>query len=391
MKHNLFITILILVLGASILNVEAQSKPKLEFTGQLSLWGRYSPDADAQVSIGHRYIPKLNYAIPLKKGRIIDFEASANTLVNAGIYPESEAFVNTLADPYRIWARYSANQFELRAGLQKISFGSASILRPLMWFDRIDPRDPQQITNGVYGALGRYYFQNNANIWVWGLIGNEETKGWEAISTDKTKPEAGGRVQLPLKRGEIAGSYHFRMANPNLITGLPPRPDSLPTLASIPESRMAIDCKLDLVVGLWFEGSWTHLHEPIPLPGGTQFSDQTLLNAGIDYTFPVGNGLNVVYEQLIVASDEKPFAFANPVPLSATSISYPMGLFDNLNAIVLYDWSNQSPTAFLNWQRSFDQFTFYLMAFYSPSVAPVGNQFNSFGGQGAQSMLIFNH
>jgi len=53
--------------------------------------------------------------------------------------------------------------------LQKINFGSATLFRLLMWFDRIDPRDPLKLTDGVYGLLLRYYFHNNTNIWLWGL------------------------------------------------------------------------------------------------------------------------------------------------------------------------------------------------------------------------------
>jgi len=56
-----------------------------------------------------------------------------------------------------MWIRLSTKQFELRAGLQKINFGSATLLRPLMWFDKIDPRDPLQLTDGVYALLARYY------------------------------------------------------------------------------------------------------------------------------------------------------------------------------------------------------------------------------------------
>lgn len=40
-----------------------------------------------------------------------------------------------------------------------------------------------QLTNGVYGILGRYYFANNANIWFWTLMGNEKTRGFEVILT----------------------------------------------------------------------------------------------------------------------------------------------------------------------------------------------------------------
>ena len=40
--------------------------------------------------------------------------------------------------PYRIWARYKTARFEARVGLQRINFGSATLLRPLMWFDSVD-------------------------------------------------------------------------------------------------------------------------------------------------------------------------------------------------------------------------------------------------------------
>ena len=44
----------------------------------------------------------------------------------------------------------------------------------------------------------RYYFQNNANAWLWMLMGNDETKGWETIPSDGKIPEFGGRMQLPV-------------------------------------------------------------------------------------------------------------------------------------------------------------------------------------------------
>jgi len=109
--------------------------------------------------------------------------------------------------PYRFWARYSAKQVELRIGLQKINFGSASMLRPLMWFDQVDPRDPLMLTDGVWGILGRYYFLNNANIWLWGLYGNDNRKGWEIFNSQKTIPEFGGRLQIPVPKGESGFSF----------------------------------------------------------------------------------------------------------------------------------------------------------------------------------------
>lgn len=62
---------------------------------------------------------------------------------------------------FRFSGQLSGRVSELRLGLQKINFGSAQLFRPLMWFDKMDPRDPLQMTDGVWGALYRYYFRNN--------------------------------------------------------------------------------------------------------------------------------------------------------------------------------------------------------------------------------------
>ena len=119
---------------------------------------------------GLRYLPEIQFHAPIKKDYSFDAEISAN-IWGSGLYWSADS---TIWDgdlrPYRAWMKFSGEQFEVRGGLQKINFGSASMLRPLMWFDQIDPRDPLQLTDGVWGILGRYYFLNNANIWVWGLI-----------------------------------------------------------------------------------------------------------------------------------------------------------------------------------------------------------------------------
>jgi len=81
-----------------------------------------------------------------------------------------------------------------------------------MWFDQIDSRDPLQLTDDVWGLQARYYFPNIANIWLWGLYGNNERRGWEAVPVSKNIPEFGGRVQLPIPSGEIALSYNHRVA-----------------------------------------------------------------------------------------------------------------------------------------------------------------------------------
>jgi hypothetical protein len=158
------------------------------YSGQLSSWISANQQNEKFAQLGIRYIPTLSFSASLSTDQLFDVEASIKAFSNAYFQPSSKPQNTNDVSPYRLWARMSGPQYELRVGLQKINFGSASVLRPLMWFDTIDPRDPLQITSGVYGILGRYYFLNNANLWLWALIGNDEPKGWELIPTAKGKP-----------------------------------------------------------------------------------------------------------------------------------------------------------------------------------------------------------
>ena len=280
--------------------------------------------------------------------------------------------------------RSAMPQLELRAGLQKINFGSATMLRPLMWFDRMDPRDPLQLTDGVWGLLGRYYFLNNANIWLWGLYGIKELKGLEVLKTYSNNPEFGGRVQLPIGIGEAAFSFHHRTVKTETIY------DFLSLdFDRYSESRFGFDTKIDWIIGMWFEGAWVNSNKNIGI-----FSNQTLINAGADYTFGIGNGLLTIYEHLVTSSDENPFEFWSPFQFSLISISYPIGLFDNVGAMFYYSWKSDDVYSFINWQRTYNRLSFHIMAYWNPISFDLPQQnlgSNLFGGKGIQIMLVFNH
>ena len=118
-----------------------------------------------------------------------------------------------------------------------------------MWFDGLDVRDPLKLTEGVYGILGRYYFHNNANIWLWNLIGNKNPKGFETIGSAQWKPEIGGRFQIPAGPGQLALSTNYRKIDTrNSI-------QTVPEHEILNESRIGLDGKWDLGIGLWFESS----------------------------------------------------------------------------------------------------------------------------------------
>ena len=360
----------------------AQEKPKIEFDGQFSIIGSYSPEAEKEVFLGGRYLPELNLDVPIDSLRSFAAEVSANVAGNTAFHPFSEGESRGEVGLYRAWARYTHRQIEVRAGLQKIDFGAATILRPLQWFNQIDPRDPLQLTNGVYGVLGRYYFLNNANIWLWTLYGNEKTRGFDAIETNARIPEFGGRVQLPVPKGEIAFSYHHRTANSS-DAGF------LPVFEEIPENRFGLDGKWDLGIGLWAEASVVHKAKDLGI-----FTTQSLLNVGTDYTFGIGNGLNAVVEHLVISNDSQLLTFENTVHLSAIAASYPLGFFDNLNAVLLYSWSTKDVTFNLNYEHQFKKFTGYVTIYYNPDT-PVGFQQNDlvnlFPGPGIRLTAVYNH
>lgn len=378
MKNKyIHITLILWILAILVHSQESKVETDLSVEGQLSAWGNYNPNNDYYIITGARYIPQINYEIELDKKHLFDFEVSANTAGTLA-FNNSSILDDGSLDWYRAWARYSNEQFELRFGLQKIDFGTAVMLRSLRWFDQVDPRDPLQLTNGVWGGLARYYFLDNTNIWLWGLYGNKNQKGMEVYNTFQYKPEAGGRIQTVVPRGELGISYHHRKVNSNQFNFMDP--DN-----PISENRLGLDAKFDLIVGLWFEGSW--INKDI-----YRINNQHIYTVGTDYTF--GSGLNVTLEHMVYSLDYKAFAFENPVQFTALMATYPIGMFDNISVISYYDWAKNSSYNFVNWRRQFDRTTLYVMAYWNPKNVQLnftGTAQNMFGGKGLQIMYVFNH
>jgi hypothetical protein len=379
MKTRINYTLLIFL---SLLIPEQAFTQSLGFKGQAIGWTTLNPAEPFQAQIGLRYIPELSFSLPA--GRYtIDGEFSAN-LWGSCMYQGDSITLDENISPYRMWVRFSGDQFEIRAGLQKINFGSAQMFRPLMWFDRIDPRDPLQLTDGVYGLLARYYFLNNANIWAWILYGEEKIKGWELIPSLKNSIEYGGRVQVPFFNGEVAATYHHRTADPTSVL-----PDSITLGNHAAENRIALDTKVDLVVGLWAEASLTHQDLSF-----TQQKYKSMLNVGMDYTFGLGSGLNVMAEGFGYLQGDKPFANDEELAFGLLSATYPVSIIHSVNAMVFYDFTNKNLYRFINWTMAWDRWSFYVMGFWNPETYALYNvdpRTSLYGGWGFQLMAVFNH
>ena len=381
---------ILVFLCISVVNTNAQS---LDCRGQLSGWGTFNDTGKTEYRLGLRYLPEMNASVYTGDALAVDTEFSANLNafrdLDAGCSEHDEKL-------YRLWLRFAGSNYEARIGLQKINFGSALMLRPLMWFDTLDPRDPLNLTDGVWGVLLRYYFLNNANIWLWGLYGNDDLKGAEFIYSREDEPEWGGRIQYPLGHGEIAASYHTRMTD---LVRTVESYVTLPFILDLPgvrEQRYAVDGKWDYELGFWVEASVNHYDlDNLNLPLLSQIFDYRYLNQytlGADYTLGWGNGLHIMAEHLLM-NFSRSISVKDDYAFTALMLDYPLGIFDQLMTLVMYDHENREDYIFASWQRTYDHWSFVGMVFRYPDVGdlPVLGATAKSLGKGIQIMFIYNH
>jgi hypothetical protein len=352
--------------------------------GQVDAYAGLNFSNHVQLQTGARFMPTLSIGKTFKNNLKFDSELSFDSYLNYHFAGSVNDISDSKIKPYRLWVRLSTERFELRAGLQKINFGSASALRPLMWFDHIDPRDPLQLTDGVYGLLGRYYFQNNANAWLWILWGNDKTRGWETVPSERKVPEYGGRMQFPVPKGEVAISYHHRTAN---LAGVPD-PLIIHGSPTYPEDRIGLDGKWDIGPGLWAEYSLIHSS-----PDTAYFQPWTkLFTLGIDYTFILGNGLYMASEYFRYSSANEIFNSGKKVTFSSLTVNYRVGI-NKIGAMLYYNWTDKTWYRFINLQRQSDNWTYYLFLYWNPEIFAIYNNIspnNMFAGKGIQFMTVFN-
>jgi hypothetical protein len=160
---------------------------------------------------------------------------------------------------------------------------------------------------------------------------------------------------------------------------------------SIPENRYGLDGKWDIGIGIWFEGVMIQRHSQLE-----SLNYQRLTNIGLDYTFDIGNGLGLITEYFTLSNAGKPFASGQQISLTALSLNYPAGLLDNLTAMVYYDTEHKSWYRFFNWQRKYDNWTFYLIGYWNPDEYQLyqiqsNSMQNLYAGKGLQLMVVFNH
>ena len=296
-----------------------------------------------KIGIELNYKPKIAFDLYQQENYLFDIEFSYDFNLN---YKSSNDSVREITGkPYRGWLRYSTSQAELRVGLQKINYGPAQILRSLQWFDNINPHDPTKTTEGVKAFLGRYYFINNANIWLWGIWGDPGEVSFDKFFYEEDNLEFGGRIQYPFKYCEAGFSTHHS-------------PTDLLIFNTV--TKYGLDLRWDLALGFWIE-SCINVYENLE-----DKSYSRLSTVGTDYTIGIGNGIYCLFEHQYF-SDLKEDIW-EPTDRSGASsllISYPLGMFDSVRTILSYNWQFELSNLFISYNRNYDYLSIYLNLFWN--------------------------
>lgn len=386
--HFLIWAILVLVPSGAAF---AQFDFRGELVGSL-VWTDAESDAipgeegseQAQGLASLRYLPELQAETRIKGQTSLTFFGSAYLNAWAARTVADEWLTDFEADLYRVWARVASPRVEFRVGLQKIAFGSATLLRPLQWFDELDPRDPLQLTDGVEAGLFRYTALNNTNLWLWVLYGNDEVLGWDVVPSDPNQVEYGGRLQFPLFKGELAVSYNHRQLDLEEILPMIPAQN-----ATAPEHRVGLDGKWDVGIGVWFEGAVIKRETEL-LP----YRYRQMLTIGADYTFNLGTGLTALGEHFRLQESNDLFGSGEMVQISALSMTYRTSIVDQLSLIASHEWEDDESSFFLEWRRTWDRWRLHLIGFSAPEGGAIlgGPPTDAlYSGNGLQVLLVFNH
>ncbi|MBF0441235.1 MAG: hypothetical protein HQK54_04965 [Oligoflexales bacterium] len=366
------------------------SVAEIKTSGELAGWGEGASNIKKNHFYSLRYLPEIkadgSVIDSLKWDLDIAGNFSGSHMQKEGSSPES----CRTARFYRLWGRLSGEKTEIRAGLQKISFGPGKILRSLKWFDHIDPKDPTQFTLGVYGALYRQYFEDNSNIWIWSLLENSDPMGPVPLTSKKNDPEYGGRVQFPILGGEMGFSAHHRKIDIKPMTGNTPSLSGNIYDRTVDENRVGMDGTWDIGIGSWFEATFSNIKKYEFLPGSILFA-----TLGGDYTIGIYNGLYILAEAMYLSYSSYGQVEAAERSFVVFSPSYPLTILDQIRLIAFRDIKEGKGNYYLDWQRKYDNLLYSVGLFYNETEgaeplasAPADEQKIQ---KGAKLLIQFNH
>jgi len=337
------------------------------YHGELAALTTVERDTDEQLlgTAVLRYLPQLENRWQFTG--FPDLRAEIAGVVRGTVSQADELTADFELDLHRCWLRLDRSSWELRAGLQKLNFGPSRLLRVLRWFDTVNPGDPSGYTKGVTGLTLRVTPTPRSTLRGWMLINDN---GTQLLETRRGTVAGGGRLQLPVGRGELALTAHSRLLE-----------------ESGRENRIALDGSWDLGAGIWFESLLQHNEDPGQAPWSS------LTCCGLDYTFNWGNGLHLLSELFIVQSGFDLPGGSDNVSRShftAFMADYPLSIFDSLSLLTMLD-NESSSFLMLDWGHLTDYWSLHLQGFLSGNMNTALAISESTPDNGVRLLVIYNH
>ncbi len=120
---------------------------------------------------------------------------------------------------------------------------------------------------------------------------------------------------------------------------------------------------------------------------------ESYFNVGADYTFRLGNGLNLTSEFFRYNSSRRLSQAGAVNNFSVLAVNYPFGLMNSISGAVYYNWNGKEWYRFINLKRDYDYWSFYLMLFWNPErfyLYSSSSDRNLLSGKGIQVMAVVN-
>lgn len=206
-----------------------------------------------------------------KDGWVLDYELSADAKQADGPSVQSGLRSGTDVDFFRAWLRLDNEKFKIRGGRQKIIFGSATIFRPLGFFDTRNVAGVVLETRGVDGVRATHFLSatslvegwllpaKKGNAWIFGMRGEMLVGGVETGAVFQYHPKSDLDDLPGFNHEMVQVGYHLKG-----------------------EKRF----------GFWHESRLDIATKPSkPIQFDTVF--------GADYTFAIGEGLHVLAEYFL--------------------------------------------------------------------------------------------
>ena len=291
------------------------------------LFGVISKSED-DYQLTSRYSPRLESEFDFQESSLMAFAEGRFQYSETKNNSENQAEVN------RAWIRWNTESFSVRVGRQKVNFGPSKVLRPLQWFDQIDPRDIVPYTRGVDGSVAKFFLEENHSLWFWTFQDSQLLEGTSLLTTKENTYAQGGRIEL---YGNHGFSYIQRKVELADTEG---------------SSRLyGFDTVWDLGAAVWFEAEWEQA-ELIP-------KNQLNVTLGLDYTFNIGNGIYLLVEHNYQDAKD---SFPDPIATTAIRASYPLDLIDNISFLGIQ--STDFNYQLIQFTRTLDEYLWGLGIYY---------------------------